>query len=273
VEVLVDHAVNVLNAQRFAILYPRDGYGRGLRRLFWEAVEKQGGRIVGVSSYDPDATDFADPIRRLVGFTLLSEEEEEGLEEREEMERRARRLPAEEAAALREEARAITGPEGEALPPIVDFDALFIPESHEKVVLIAPQLAFHEAVGTTLLGPSSWYHPDLVRIAREHVEGAIFAAHFYPDSALAFVRAFTERYEQAYAGPPDVFAAQAYDAANLVLVQLARGRGSREAVREGVLAVRDYPGVTGVLSMRADGNARKRPFLLAVKSGRIGQLD
>jgi len=153
---------------------------------------------------------------------------------------------------LREEARAVTGPEGEALPPIVDFDALFIPESHEKVVLIAPQLAW---------------------IAREHVEGALFAAHFYPDSPLDFVRAFTERYEQAYAGLPDVFAAQAYDAANLVLVQLARGRGSREAVREGVLAVRDYPGVTGVLSMRADGNARKRPFLLAVKRGRIGQLD
>jgi ABC-type branched-subunit amino acid transport system substrate-binding protein len=273
VEALVDHAVKVLGAQRFAILYPRDSYGRGLRRLFWEAVEEQGGRIVGVASYDPDATDFAEPIRRLVGFTLLSPEEKKGLEEREEMEKRARRLPPEEAAALREEARAITGPDGEALPPIVDFDALFIPESHEKVVLIAPQLAFHEAVGTTLLGPSGWYHPDLVRIAREHVEGARFAAHFYPDSELGFVRAFAERYERAYAGPPDVFAAQAFDATNLVLVQLARGRESREAVREGVLAVRDYPGVTGVLSMRVDGNARKRPFLLAVRRGRITQLD
>jgi ABC-type branched-subunit amino acid transport system substrate-binding protein len=273
VEALVDHAVNVLSAQRFAILYPRDSYGRGLRRLFWESVEEQGGRIVGVASYDPNATDFAEPIRRLVGFTLLTEEEKEGLEEREDMERRARRLPAEEAAALREEARALTGPEGEVLPPIVDFDALFIPESHEKVVLIAPQLAFHEAVGPTLLGPSGWYHRDLVEIAREHVEGALFAAHFYPDSELGFVRAFASRYEQAYAGPPDVFAAQAYDAANLVLLQLARGRDSREAVREGVLAVRDYPGVTGVLSIRADGNARKRPFLLAVRRGRITQLD
>jgi len=273
VETLVDHAVNVLGAQRFAILYPRDSYGRGLRRLFWEAAEEKGGRIVGVASYDTDATDFADPIRRLVGFTLLTKEEKEGLKEREEMERHARRLPPEEAAALREEARAMTGPEGEALPPIVDFDALFIPESHEKVVLIAPQLAFHEALGATLMGPSGWYNPDLVEIAREHVEGARFTAHFYPDSALDFVRGFVDHYEQAYAEPPDVFAAQAYDATNLVLVQLARGRDSREAVREGVLAVRDYPGVTGVLSMRADGNARKRPFLLSVQHGHIVQLD
>ncbi len=85
--------------------------------------------------------------------------------------RRARRLPPDEALVMREEARALTTESGEPLPPIVDFDALFIPESHEKVVLIAPQLAFHEAVGARLLGASGWYHPDLVKIGRHHVAG------------------------------------------------------------------------------------------------------
>jgi ABC-type branched-subunit amino acid transport system substrate-binding protein len=273
VENLVTHAVESLGAQRFAILYPRDAYGRGLRQLFWEAVEEHGGRVVGVASYEPDATDFAQPIRSLVGYTLLTAAEKKALKERDDMERRARRLPTEEAAALREEARALTGPEGEPLPPIVDFDALFIPESHEKVVLIAPQLAFHEANGTVLLGPNGWYHPDLLRIAGEHVEGARFTAHFYPESDLPFVQRFTERYARAYTAAPDVFAAQAYDATTLVLIQLARGRESREALREGLLAVQGYPGVTGVLTMRADGNARKRPFLLAVDHGRITPVE
>jgi branched-chain amino acid transport system substrate-binding protein len=188
------------------------------------------------------------------------------------MERRARRLPPEEAAALREEAKEMTGPDGEPLPPIVDFDALFIPESYEKVVLIAPQLAFHEAVGMTLLGPNGWYDPELVRIAREHVEGALFTAHFYGESDLPFVRRFEGRFESAYAEAPDLLAAQAFDATNLVLVQLAHGAESREDVREGVLHVAGYPGVTGVLTMRADGNARKRPFLLAVEHGHITQV-
>jgi ABC-type branched-subunit amino acid transport system substrate-binding protein len=270
---LVDHAVRSLGARRFAILYPRDNYGRGLRRLFWEAVEEQGGRVVGIASYDPEATDFAEPIRRLVGYTLLTGEEKEVIQERAEMEKRARRLPPEEAAALREEARALTGPDGEPIPPIVDFDALFIPESHEKVVLIAPQLAFHEAAGTTLLGSSGWYHPDLVPIAREHVEGARFTAQFYPESSLEFVRDFTGRYQGAYQGPPDVFAAQAYDATNLVLVQMAGERLSREEVREGMLEVKGFPGVTGVLTIRPDGNARKRPFLLAVERGQIAPAE
>lgn len=273
VELLVEYAMRELGAQTFAILYPADAYGRGLRDLFWDAVELRGGGIVGVAHYDPQATDFADPIRRLVGYVLLDGEEDALLAEREAMMRRARRLPPEEALLLRQEARALVTEEGEPLPPIVDFDALFIPESHEKVVLIAPQLAFHEATGTRLLGPSGWYHPDLVPIARQHVEGALFTAHFYPESPVPFVRSFAERFRETFDVVPDIFAAQGYDAARLVVVQLARGRENRDDVREGLLSTRAYPGVTGVLSMRSDGNASKRPFLLGVKRGRIVQVD
>jgi ABC-type branched-subunit amino acid transport system substrate-binding protein len=273
VATLVDHAVRELGARTFAILYPNDAYGLGLRDLFWDAVEEQGGAVVGVARYDPQATDFAEPIRRLVGYVLLSPEEQQALQKREQMLRRARRLPPEKALELREQARALTGPEGEPLPPIVDFDALFIPESHEKVVLIAPQLAFHEALGTRLLGPSGWYHPDLVPIGRDHVEGALFTAQFFPESELPMVREFTDRYLETFAATPEAFAAQGYDAANLVLMQLANGRHSRDDVRRGVLATRAFPGVTGVLSMRADGNARKRPFLLGIERGQIVQLE
>ncbi len=273
IDTLVRHAVRELGAQRFAVLYPRDSYGLGQRRLFWRAVEKQGGRIVGVASYDPQATDFSKAIRRLVGYEMLTDVEKEALEERDDMEGRARRLPAEEAMVVRAEAAELTGPDGELLPPIVDFDALFIPDSYEKVALIAPQLAFHRAVGTTLLGPSGWNDPDLLRIARKHVEGARFTAQFLPVNGPPIVRDFTGRFDRAYAAPPDVFAAQAFDAANLVLMQLARGRDSRDAVRKGVLSVTDYPGVTGVMTMRKDGSAKKRPFLLAVVHGRIESLD
>jgi ABC-type branched-subunit amino acid transport system substrate-binding protein len=273
IQVLVDYAVGKLGAQRFAILYPRDAYGRGLRSLFWDAVEEHGGHIVGVASYDPDATDFAEPIRRLVGYVLLSGEEKAAIEEREEMLRRARRLPPDEALVMREEARALTTESGEALPPIVDFDALFIPESHEKVVLIAPQLAFHEAVGEQLLGASGWYDPDLVKIGRHHVRGALFTAQYFPESPLPFVRDFTERYLATFGAEPDALSAQAFDAANLVLVQLARGRDGREEVRDGILTIRAYPGVSGALSMSADGNASKRPFLLSVERDHIAQIN
>lgn len=273
IQLLVDHAMRELGARRFAILYPRDAYGRGERALFWDAVEARGGEVVAVGAFEPDATDFGEAIRRLAGYVLLSPEQKQGLGRREEMRRRARRLPADEARELRREASDLTASNGEPLPPRVDFDAIFIPDTHEKIVLIAPQLAFHDVVGVRLLGPNGWYAPDLVEIGRDHVEGARFSAHFYPESDLPLVRRFTQAYTETFRTPPDLLAAQGFDAANLVLVQLARGRHARPDVRDGVLAVRTYPGVTGVLSMGADGNAHKRPFLLGVEGGRIVSFD
>jgi ABC-type branched-subunit amino acid transport system substrate-binding protein len=271
-QVLVERA-RAAGAERFAILYRNDNYGRGLRALFWDAVEARGGRVVAVSGFDPQAKDFAGPIRRLVGYTLLTSQEKSAINRREGMLSRARRLPAAEARALRARARGLTGPDGTPLPPIVDFDALFIAESYENVVLIAPQLAFHEVNGPRLLGPDGWYHDDLVRVGREHVEGSMFVAHYFPGSDTPYVKDFADRYETTYGHESNVFGAQAYDAANLVFVQLARGSETRQAVRDGVLATAGYPGVSGVLSMRPDGNAQKRPFVLGVEKGRVIQLD
>ena len=84
------------------------------------------------------------------------------------------------------------------------------------MVLIAPQLVFHDVKGTQLLGPDGWYDDELGRVAGGHIEGALFAAHFYPDSPVEYVRSFALRFEEAFAGEPDTFAAVAYDAARLV---------------------------------------------------------
>jgi ABC-type branched-subunit amino acid transport system substrate-binding protein len=186
---------------------------------------------------------------------------------------RAKRVGPEEAAELREQAREVTGPEGEVLPPIVTFEALFVADTYEKAALIAPQLAFHEVQEMQLLGPSGWNHPDLLSIGGRHVEGAVFTETFFAESRFAFVAEFSDRYRATFGAHPDVLAAQAFDAANLALVQLAKGLTSRTEMREGLLTVRAYPGVSGITTIRADGNARKRPFVLGVRGGHIVSLD
>ena len=70
-----------------------------------------------------------------------------------------------------------------------------------------------------------------------------------------------------------MFAAEAFDATNLVLVQLAAGRADRDGIREGLLDTRAFPGATGVLTMHPNGNARRRPFLLRVSGRRFLPLD
>jgi ABC-type branched-subunit amino acid transport system substrate-binding protein len=273
VRAVLDYAVREIQATRFAILYPATRYGRGTRDQFWKGVDERGGSVVAVSSYDPEATDFADSIRRLIGYPLITPAEKKALAERHKELQRIRRLEPEEAAEARQLLMSQPGPEGVPLPPIVDFDVLFIPDSYENVVLIAPQLAFHEVTGVRLLGTGDWLDPELVRIARGHVRGAVIAAPFDPSSRFAFVVHFVESFTSTFGSEPDVFAAHAYDAANLALVQMAAGRDDRRSLRDGVLATRGYPGVSGVLSFLPDGNAQKRPYLMGVRRSRFVSLD
>ncbi len=273
VRALLDHAVGELGATRFAILYPDTRYGRGTRDQFSEGVEERGGSLVALSSYDPEATDFAEPIRRMIGYSLLTPSEKKALKERSDALNRVRRLEPEEAGEARRVLMSLLGPEREPLPPLVDFDVLFIPDSYENVVLIAPQLAFHEVTGVRLLGTGDWLDPELVRIARGHVRGAVIAAPFDATSRFEFVARFVEQYTSTFGSEPEVFAAHAYDATNLVLTQLASGRVDRDDLRDAVVDVQGYPGVSGVLSFLPDGNAQKRPYLLGVRRSRFVSLD
>jgi branched-chain amino acid transport system substrate-binding protein len=271
---LVDYAFGQLAARRFAVLYPEDAYGRGMRDHFWHMVDERGGWVVAASAYAPDSTDFGDSIRQLIGYPLLTWREQSALAERERFLRRGRRLrPPENAGLAREIAEEMIGPEGRRLPPIVDFDALFIPEDYERLKGLLPQLAFNELTGVQLLGAGNWNNPELIDIAQEHVSGAIITASFDPNSRFPFVENFVRGYREEFSSDPDAFSAHAYDATNIVLVQLARGMQTREAVREGILRTQAYPGASGVTSVNPDGNAKKRPFLLQVRGRKVVSLD
>ena len=212
-------------------------------------------------------------IRGMIGYTLLTRGERDALERRDTLLRRARRLDPPDARLVRTAAYGILGPEGDPLPPQVDFDVLFIPDSHDKIVLIAPQLTFHESGSVNLMGPSGWNHPDLVSIGRNHVRGAVLTALFHEQSKFPFVAEFSRNFLDTFGASPDVFAAHGYDAARLVMAQLHAGEGSRKDVRNGILRTQAFPGASGVINMAPDGNAQKRPFLLMVRGGRLVSLD
>lgn len=273
VGVLVSYAFEKLGAKRFAVLYPESRYGRGMRKLYWEAVTARGGLMVAASSYPPGETDFSNAIRDMVGFRFLTARERDALTQRAEILRRARVLKPAEAALVREAARSMLGPEAVPLPPIIDFDVLFIPDTADMIALIAPGLAFQEISGVRLLGSSDWFDPELLRASRRHVANSVISTPFYAESDVPIVMAFVNGYRETFDSIPDAYAAQAFDATNLILVQLASGRGDRRGLREGLLDTRAYPGATGVLTMRPDGNARRRPFLLGVSGGRFRSLD
>lgn len=273
VDVLVEHAFNELGAKTFAVLYPESRYGRGMRKLYWDAVVARGGRMVAASSYEPSSTDFSEPVRDMIGYRFLTNWESKALRQRDELLRAIRVLKPHQQALVRKAAYSLIGPELVPLPPVVDFDVLFIPDAADSVAMIAPALAFHEVKGVRLLGSSDWVDEELLRVASRHVSGSVISTAFYAESDVSIVTEFVDRFTRMFEETPDAYAAQAFDAANLVLVQMASGFRDREGIRAGLLDTRAYPGATGTLTMRPNGNARRRPFLLGVSKGRFESLD
>jgi ABC-type branched-subunit amino acid transport system substrate-binding protein len=272
-ELIAEYAAATLGLHRFAMLYPADEYGLTMRAAFWDAVAARGGEVVAVARYAPDTQDFSDVIRRLVGYDLLAPGVVDAVREREAMRKRARRLPPKAASELRAAADALTGPDGSALPPYVDFEALFIPDSAANVGLIAPHLAFQNVLGVRLLGTSDWHDRKLLTLAGQHVDGAVFPSGFFAGSSQPQLAEFQSAYQRAFARTPTYLAAQAYDAMQLLVRELAAGAMERpelaERLRRGALLA----GASGVIAIDREGHVTKRPHLVGVERGAFMSVD
>jgi ABC-type branched-subunit amino acid transport system substrate-binding protein len=257
---LLNKVVYEMGLARFAILYPDNSYGRYFMNKFWGEAEFRGGIITAVESYNPQDTDFAVQIKKMAG--LFYPRPEPDIEEIEVSEAPEKVLEEPEEALEGE------GEDEKEPEPIIDFDAVFIPDSHERVALIAPQLAYHDVVGVTLLGTNLWNSPELIGIAGKYVNGAIFPADFFYGSGYIGVDDFVEKYKSIFGRNPGFLAAVGYDTIRIIkeiLKEKDRTIKTREDFRLSLTEERNYNSVTGPMFFDHQRRATRDPLLLTVR--------
>ncbi len=145
--------------------------------------------------------------------------------------------------------------------------ALYVPDSWRRVVLLVPQLVYHNVKGISLAGSALWDDPRLVREGGGYVEYAVFPDTFTPNSPYLPVLEFYYRFKLAFGVDPTPLAAQAYDAARALLARIGK---------EGKLMPLDevsFLGVTGMTGFTPQGDPTRMPFLLVVEGGAIRQMN
>ncbi len=271
------YAVKKLSLSRFAAFYP-DGESGSLQvGAFWREVERLGGKMVGVESYPSDVKNFVDPAQRLVGRMHLG----------------MRPLWYKFSSQLRQ---APSGFQRKRLyrnmvkqfPPVVDFDAIFIPDSIEYVSMIAPTLAQqdievklhyrywekqveerYKALNkplkfVQLLGTNGWNNEDIFTREPRHVVGAIFTVRYHPWGAKrgSLTQNFVDNYRSKFPGqfdpknpkPPSYVSAYSYDTIQILLHVLEKfAPKTREAFRDQLLKIKDFAGVTGRMTIQNNG--------------------
>ena len=124
-----------------------------------------------------------------------------------------------------------------------------------------------------LLGTDGWNDPGITDVPSRVVDGAVFVDGFYADSPVPHVAAFVNGFRDRYGAVPDLLAAQAYDTLMMCAQVLRAGVRTRPELRDGLAQIRGFPGVSGVTTMDADGDAEKVLYVLSVREGKIIQIN
>lgn len=256
-EEIAKYAIQRLGLHKFAILHPKDRQGEQLSHYFWDTVESMGGEITGIESYTAEETDFRHSVDKLSGlfYTTARQSELDALaEERKVNEIKKRNRKTEKFFSLK---------------PIVNYEAVFIPDESKNIGQILPTFAYRDVENIKFLGTSTWNSPDLVSRAQNHAEGAVFIDVFYPEHDSPATKDFVFRHQKTFGTPPGSVEAIAFDAAGLLESALKNlSTRNRNTLREQLHLTTSYPGATGSIS-QSGGFFTRKLFIFTVKNGKI----
>jgi ABC-type branched-subunit amino acid transport system substrate-binding protein len=296
---LVAYGTKVLGFKSFALLYPNKSFGVELANNFWDEVVAQGGSIRGAENYSYDQTTFTAEIKKLVGRYYL-DDRAEYLDASKEIQAKKLLDPFRKRKAL-EKLR-------NSLEPIVDFDAIFVPDDWKRVTQLAPALAVEDIITNacdpkdlerikktikrtdiktvTLMGSAQWGGstkgrsglPEIIERGDKFIRCSVYVDGFFVDSERPATKKFVKLYRDTYRDAtkdrdPGLLDAIGFDTAGIFRRILERGGvTTREDLRSRLSELKDFDGATGKTSFDANREAQKPLFLLTIESAGIREL-
>lgn len=290
---LADYAIGTLGYKSFAMLYPDIPFGQELTGEFWDEVVARGGEVRGAESYEHDQTTFTSEVKKLVGRFYL--------EDRTDYLEKYREISSSNLDAYRK--RKAVEKLRSSLEPVVDFEALLIPDSWQRVGLVAPALAVEDLITNacdpkdlekikkatgkkqlktvTLLGTNTWSSPkgrtglpELVERGGKFVTCSVYVDGFFADSKRPATRKFVSAFGEAYKGSaPTLLEASGFDSAGMLRHLIEKeAPQSRAQLRDRLSALVGYEGATGTTRFDDKREAQKPLFLLSVDSTGVQEL-
>ncbi len=234
---LVRYSREKLGANEFAVLFPEDSFGSTYAESYVNAVRMQGGQLTAAESYSPKATDFKVPIENMIGkgHHYMRSDEYKGMMDRK-VEELGRPLSSKERKEIE-------------LPPIVDFDVLFIPDTFRPLGQIVPALLYADVKSPVLLGPATWKNPNLLRRAGQYLDGSLFVDSWSSERQSSVTKDFIEQFQVRNGSHPNSLNALGYDVGLSILKAYEKTSvppTSREELRSRLEYLGEVPGAMGL---------------------------
>ncbi|WP_374000916.1 ABC transporter substrate-binding protein [Bdellovibrio bacteriovorus] len=255
VRTLVRTAMEDMGMKKFAILYPNDPYGIEFTNIFWDEVLARGGEITAVQTYSVKETDFRLVIQRLVGTYFGEARQDEFNMRLKELQQSGKKHSVRQSNLEN------------VLPPIVDFDGIFIPDSARAMGQISAMLSYNDVRGVKLLGTNLWNTKDIAKRAGNFAQSLVFVDSITPSSQDR--SRFVGEYRSLYNEEPSLIEIQAYDAGLILRQLIASGASSREDLVKRMSELNRFPGSLGNLSINAEREIERPVTALTIEKGEV----
>ena len=149
-------------------------------------------------------------------------------------------------------------------------EAIFIPGYYTDVNLISIQA---REIGLTcpLFGSDGWESEKLTEgKAKDALEGSFFSTHVSSDDPSPKIQDYIKKYKTKYGKEPDAMSFLAYDAGMILFDAIKKANSTEgEKIKHELAKTKDYPGVTGVITINEQRNAVKPAVVLEIKDGKF----
>ena len=162
------------------------------------------------------------------------------------------------------------------LPPIIDFDAIFVPDNAARVPMVAAALAYEEfAIGgfrpkrdmtaLPLLGLNGWNNPRVAENGGLYVRNSAFVDAFTNfgdenEQTLQFVTDFIERNDRS----PVLFEALAYEVGKILGAAIDSDPTNRTEMREALSVSQLTNSIAGGGSFTENGEVSRTMRVLTI---------
>lgn len=265
VDTLAEFSFQKLSLKRYAILYPNDAYGVEFANKFWDQVLARGGVVTAAQTYDPKSSDLNNLVQKMVG-TFYAEDRAD--EVRAKLKELKLKKAKKEASSAKRNSRENEVAEN-ILEPIVDFDAIFIPDGGRALGQAMAFLKSNDIHNLTYLGTNLWNTPDLVRRAGTHDERLFFVDTESTVSEKTTSSDFYKKYFALNQEEPQLLEAQTYEAAKIVRELIGSGATSRDSVASQLRSMGRRSGAYGEIRMNNNKELERDLTILTVNQGTI----
>lgn len=254
---LVRSAMDDHGLKKFAVFYPNDPYGVEYANLFWDEVLKRGGEIRAAQSYPAKSPDLRGPIKRAVGTFYLEDREQE------------LHTLLKDWYAEQKVINSRTSAPDDILKPVVDFDAVFIPDSINNMAQVASMMLFNDIDGVRLLGTNLWNSKELAKRGTKLIEDSLFVDAETSLQGGLNKTDFERKFRAVFGQKPSVFEAQAYDTGLALRQLIVSGNRSRVGLREAISELSSFSGAVGKIQVDQNREFSRPLAVLSVVDGKI----